>query len=191
MQSIYAKIEAETVLFFDMDGTLVDTNYANFLSYMKAINAVTGEICNLIYDSEKRFNRSYLRAAVPNLSQANYEQIIQVKEKVFVDFLHETRLNALVSDILFNYSETNTVVLVTNCRKDRALATLNYYGLFDKFDAVFYRFPADAYKRVNKYQNAILKLNVSVNKILVFENEQLEIEDAVNAGIQRNNILSL
>jgi beta-phosphoglucomutase len=36
---IDALIQADSVLFFDMDGTLIDTDYANFLSYKKAIHA--------------------------------------------------------------------------------------------------------------------------------------------------------
>ena len=31
-------INSETVLFFDMDGTIVDTDFANFLSYRDAIS---------------------------------------------------------------------------------------------------------------------------------------------------------
>ena len=34
------RIKADSILFFDLDGTLVDTDYANFLSYKKAIEFV-------------------------------------------------------------------------------------------------------------------------------------------------------
>ena len=37
---INLNINSDTVLFFDMDGTLIDTDFANFLSYQEAIKSV-------------------------------------------------------------------------------------------------------------------------------------------------------
>src|SRR5690606_14668217 len=116
-----AKITTDTVLFFDMDGTLIDTDLANFLSYKKAIVSITKLDNNLAYNPDKRFNRSNLKNAVPNLTETEYERIIQKKEEYYNDFLHETKLKTKIADILFKYSKTNKTVLVTNCRKDRAI----------------------------------------------------------------------
>lgn len=35
-------ISDDTVLFFDLDGTLIDTDYANYLAYEKAIQTIAG-----------------------------------------------------------------------------------------------------------------------------------------------------
>lgn len=178
------KINADTVLFFDMDGTLVDTNLANFLSYKKAINSVTKTNNDLTFNSNKRFNRSILKNSVPNLSEAEYERIVQKKEEYYNDFIHETILNIEVADILSKYSKTNRTFLVSNCRKERALTTLNHFGLADKFSGIFYRQFADNEKKVNKFKNAITKLGVLPNLIIAFENEEAEIADAKKAGIE-------
>jgi beta-phosphoglucomutase len=178
------KINADTILFFDMDGTLVDTNLANFLSYKKAINYVTKMDNDLTFNSNKRFNRSILKNSVPNLSEAEYERIVQKKEEYYNDFIHETILNMEVADILSKYSKTNKTVLVTNCRQERALTTLNHFGLADKFNDIFYRQFADNEKKINKFQNAIAKLGVPPNLIIAFENEEAEIADAKKAGIE-------
>ena len=139
IQDLDSKITSDTVLFFDMDGTLVDTNLANFLSYKKAIISVTKSNYDLTYNSDKRFNRSCLKDAVPNLTEKEYERIIKEKEKYYNEFLHEIKLNTEIADILFRYSKTNKTVLVTNCRKDRAITTLKYFGLDDKFSYIFCR----------------------------------------------------
>ena len=174
----------DIVLFFDMDGTLIDTNLANFLSYKKAIHVVTKITHDLKYNSDKRLTRNSLRNVVSNLKDAEYEKIIQEKEKYYQDFLHEIKLNKSIANILFKYSKTNKTVLVTNCRRDRALTTLNHFGLADKFTEIFCREIADSGKTINKYQNAISKLGISPNLVIAFENEEAEITDAKHAGIK-------
>lgn len=187
-ENIHFKITAESVLFFDMDGTLVDTNYANFLSYKKAILVVTKYAHHLNYNPDNRFNRSNLKNAVPNLSETEYEKIIQEKEEYYNDFLDETILNKKIADILTKYSKTNKTVLVTNCRKERALTTLNHFGIVDKFSYIFYRQFAVNGKKINKFQNALTILGVPPNTVIAFENEEAEIADAIEAGIALNNI---
>ncbi len=186
-KDISNKIKSDIVLFFDMDGTLVDTNLANFLSYKKAILSVTKSNHDLTYNSDKRFNRSSLKNAVPDLTENEYERIIQEKEIYYNDFLYETRLNTEIAEILFKYSKTNKTVLVTNCRKERAIKTLKHFGLDDKFSEIYCREFDYNGKRVNKFQNAILKLGIPPNLIIAFENEESEIEDAKKAGITKIN----
>ena len=188
-QYIDCKIMADTVLFFDMDGTLVDTNLANFLSYKKAILSVTKSHHDLTYNPEKRFNRSILKVVVPNLAEIEYEMIIMGKEAYYSDFIHETKLNAATFDILMKYSKTNNTVLVTNCRKDRAMATLEHFGLVRHFSSILCREFGDKDQKINKFQNAISKLGVPPSFVIAFENEEIEIEDAKNAGIK--NIIKI
>ena len=178
LQIINIKINPDTILIFDMDGTLVDTNFANFLSYKKAILSVTKSDYNLTYKPNNRFNRNKLKKAVPNLIESEYERIIQEKEEYYKDFLPETKLNKHIADILFKYSKTNKTVLVTNCRQDRASETLDYHGLTDKFSKLFFRqFNANGSK-INKFQYAITALGISPGLVIAFENEETEIADA-------------
>ncbi|AQX00105.1 HAD hydrolase-like protein [Elizabethkingia anophelis] len=190
IQEICNKIEENTVLFFDMDGTLVNTKYANFLSYKEAVQSVTKSDLVLTYDPQHRFNRSNLKDVAPNLSEIEYNRIIKEKEINYKKYLHETSSNSTLVNILSQYSKTNQTVLVTNCREERALMTLDYYNLTDKFSNLFFRVVSDNENRINKYKNAITNLKVPAEKIIVFENEKQEIDDAILSGILINNILS-
>lgn len=190
-QDIVSKINTDTILFFDLDGTLVDTDFANFLSYKKALQSVIHTDKDIQYNPKERFNRSSLKRIVPDLTETDYEKIIIQKEENYKENLSQTKLNKSVADILMEYSKTNKTVLVTNCRKDRALMTLNYHNLTDNFNYIFFRQNPDNNNRINKYKNAIISLSISAQKVIVFENEKPEIEDAIFAGVSINNILSL
>jgi beta-phosphoglucomutase-like phosphatase (HAD superfamily) len=182
------KITTGKVLFFDMDGTLVDTNLANFSAYKKAIDSVLQTDSNLVYNPAIRFNRGVLRANFPHLTDREVEKVIQVKESLYNEFLNVTSLIDKNVEVLLTYSKSNRTYLVTNCRKDRALKTLNHFGLLKKFTNVFYRI-FDDHKKVNKFKHALAILGVSPNNVIVFEKEESEIADAKSVGITLINPL--
>lgn len=181
----FVLIEKHTILFFDMDGTLVDTNIANFLSYKEAVFDVVGkEISFVSYNPTERFNRSMLRVLFPYLTESDYEKIIQQKERCYKDYLPQTTLIKENIEILLKYFTTHRTVLVSNCRQDRVGETLSYHGLDDKFTDMFCRDKNYSYAKINKYQNAITSLGIAPDYVVAFENEQIEIADAVSAGIK-------
>lgn len=179
-------IASDSILFFDLDGTLIDTDYANFLSYREAVKTVLQNDFDLSYNPHQRFNRSLLRCTIPNLTEKELKLIIEEKEKCYNNYLSETQLNREIVEILSNHFGKNRTVLVTNCRKDRALSTLLHHGLTDKFNDFFFR-QIDENGKINKFQNAIINLGISPDLVIAFENEENEIKDAINAGIQYIN----
>ncbi|MCS3552329.1 MULTISPECIES: HAD hydrolase-like protein [unclassified Sphingobacterium] len=179
-------INEDSILFFDMDGTLIDTDMANFLSYKKAIETIKESDCNITFDKNRRLNRNLLQTIIPSLSLKEYDDIVFEKERNYKDFLPETQPILQTLNILATYSNRNITVLVTNCRKDRANLILDYHNLINKFSNIFYRIES-TYK-INKYSNAISLLGIEPHSIIVFENEKTEIEDAISAGIDPSNI---
>lgn len=191
LQDINSKINKETVLLFDMDGTLIDTDFANFLSYKSAIENKTKLESEIQYNPNERFNRTTLKEILPNLTEIECENIIKQKEENYKKYLSHTKQNIAIAEILLKYSNTNTTVLVTNCREDRAMLTLNYHNLFDNFKHLFFKQNPTNNTRTNKYQNAISRLCLSTQNVFVFENEMEEIEDALKTGIPFDRIYKI
>jgi len=184
-------IDNDTVLLFDMDGTLINTDLANFLAYKESIESVLGFQGKLQFNPDHRFNRSSLVVQFPNLSSVELDKIIKLKETNYLEHLERTKINKPVAEILLQYSKTHKTILVTNCRKDRAIITMDYHNLRDKFSAMIFRLDTKVDSRTNKYLNALSHFNLPPDNVVVFENENQEVEDAINAGIKMTNIYSL
>jgi len=63
-----------TSLIFDLDGTLIDTDKANFLSYQEAIKNVKNIDLKSIYQDSKRFTREKLKLIIPNLTVQEFKK---------------------------------------------------------------------------------------------------------------------
>lgn len=180
---INKKITSDMLLFFDMDGTLVDTNLANFLSYRNAILDIMKSNYNLTYIPDKRFNRSALASTIPDLTTEEYDSIVRKKEEYYFNFIHTTTLIKETADVLFRYAKTNKIFLVTNSKTKRTTTTLDHFGITDKFSNIFCK-DTNILHKTNKYKNAISILGIKPPSVIVFEDEEVEICRAIQAGIR-------
>jgi beta-phosphoglucomutase len=184
-------VEPNSVFLFDMDGTLINTDRSNFLSYKKALLDVKGSDFNLKFDLKNRLTRTRLTDLIPSIDKNELVKIIEQKEKYYKDYLNETTKIKVVYEILIKYSFTHNTVLVTNCRKKRALITLEHHGLTNKFTWIFFRNFNESGAKINKFENAISVLSLNPAKVITFENEETEVFDAIQAGILPDNIFRL
>lgn len=191
MHELSNRISTRTIILCDMDGTLVDTNYANYLSYRQAIKEVTHGKNDIQFNPSKRFSREDLKEQVPHLCDVEYERIVLLKTEYVNNYFPETKLNSALADIIRNFNKTNETVLVTNCREERAIPTLQYHRILDSFTHVFCRDRSPGEGVANKYENAMIRLGAIPEAVLVFENEIIDAENAVLAGIPRENIISI
>ncbi len=156
----------------------------------KAIQSLIQTDNKIEFNPKERFNRASLKMLFPDLNEEKYDAITQRKEEIYQENLSKTKLINPVVEILIKYYKTNKTVLVTNSREERALMVLNYHNLTDKFSNKFFRNTSDNGHRINKYKNAISSLSLSVQTVIIFENERPEIEDAILAGIPTKNMIN-
>ena len=173
-----------------MDGTLVDTDYANYLSYRRAVMEVTRGKHDVEFSGE-RLNRKSLKKRLPSLTAAQYEVIASLKAEYFAEFLSETRLNTALADLITKYSGINKTVLVTCCREKRAVETLRHHNLLKRFTRLICWEALSESGLSNKYANALILIGANPDAVLVCENEITDIEKAMLAGVPRENIISV
>ncbi len=186
MNKIDVTIKKKSILFFDLDGTLIDTNNANRQSYNQAIELVLGEKTI----NKNIANRTDIKTYYPNLSSFEYEEIIKAKQDAYNKFLPLTKQNSTLVEILLKFSTTNITYLISNCRTSRAIKTLKYHNLYDKFHFLFFKENSNHCPTSNKYINAISKYGLDPDRIIAFENEEIEIKNAIIAGINNINPIS-
>lgn len=168
---------------FDLDNTLVETDYANNLSYIHAVNKVLN--VDLQWDFNFRFSREKLRFLFPNLSQQQYENIIMLKNSQFSSYLSDTTLNInLVKVLSILYSRGYNTILLTNSHKNRALSICNHYSISHYFKEKFF-----AEDVTNTKYEVLKRDGYDMNSVILFENEEEGTKEAVKNGLLANNII--
>lgn len=183
------KVINNNILIFDLDGTLINTDEANFLAYQTAVKEIKKIDLSSLYSKNERFTRNKLKEILPMLKTQEYDEIIKMKNAIYVNYLQETSIDALALKIVNNFSKTNKIILATNSHKERANLVLKYHHLDDTFDYKFYK--DDYNEENNKFKYILDYLKIDPNLTIVFENENLEIKQAILAGIPEKNIINL
>ena len=175
-------INKDSILLVDMDGTLIETNHANYLSYQKAIKDILSIDINCNF--RERFTRKILRKIFPLIDDKIFNYIIKLKEKYYLEFIDKTHPNTPLINLLKQYN-TNKKFLVTKCSKERGIQTLTYHNLLCFFYDVIYA------TTNNKYREGIEIYSLNPTDIIIFEDDNLEIENALKTGILNQNIMKI
>lgn len=162
---------------FDLDGTLIDTDLANNLSYQFAIQKITGKTVDT--SPINRITRTEIIQILPNVLPQDVRKIVAMKEKIYHNFLSRTKLNENLVLLLklFHSLNYNTILLTNSCRH-RARQLCKFYKITDLFTHQYY---SEDYN-TDKYH--FLKDNIKIKQsIVLFENDAISILKAQQAGL--------
>lgn len=168
------------ILIVDLDGTLVESDQANFLAYQAATLHITGETPFQVRPSE-RVTRQSLSQVLADSSGPLLEDIITRKEQIFPQYLKHTRLNRPLYQLLLSNSNKPLILLSNACQK-RAEQVLQHHNLSRLFCELHFLGDSD-----NKF--AALLERFRNKNLLIFENDDEQIEKALAAGAREQDII--
>ena len=178
-------VKPESIFIFDMDGTLVNSDIANFNAYSEALSPTINLAQRYIACRITRASLSEL-----GVSRNMQESVISQKREIYNKYLKDTIKMPLACKILEIVSKTNMTILATQSEKQRAIDTLQYHNLHAKFTYSVFREDLQE-EQQNKYAHVVQKYNLNPQNIFVFEDNEIEIANALTAGIPQKNIISL
>ena len=190
IQKIKKNIKNESILCFDLDGTLINTDEANFLSYKEAVLEVKNIDLESLYRSNYRFTQENLYQLMPLLTLQEYQDIVTRKKDLYERYLNKTTINIKILAVIEKFSKTHKIILVTNSSQTRANQILQYHNLIDIFD---YKFFKEDYnnKLESKFKYVLEALNINPKQIFIFENDKKEIEQALVLNIPLYNLVNV
>lgn len=180
----YIQLYCKCVL-CDLDGTLVETDNANFLAYKEAIEEVMGVS---IVSKKGRFTKENIRDVCPQISDDELKTVVKCKNDVFEKYLCETTPKFDVVALVEKMSERCQVILCSNSNSRRGNDVLAYHNLDRLFNKKYYNIlPLNK----NKYIKVLSLYNITSKDVLVIENDEADIIDAINAGILTEQIIDV
>lgn len=173
-------------ILIDFDGTLVDSEYANFCAYEKAIKDL-GFQCNsnrlreiLIGKHWKDFLPLILKE---NYSQSLGELIANRKKDIYPDFYNKITLNFKLIEIVKRYPKINRGI-VSNANRTTIDSILSFFNLKEEFPLIIC--PNSSLKPKpypDTYLSAIHKINTPISELIVVEDSKTGFEAAKNAKL--------
>jgi beta-phosphoglucomutase len=172
-------------LFFDLDGTLLFTEKANFLAY----NSALGEFGKQIKRQEfglinGRDSREFLSKIFPDLSENYIHEIRVLKQTRYSQYFSEVARNEYLIELIKANPE-KTISLVTNGKSKNTFEIIKYFDLEKLFNYVI---TGDDVS-IGKPDSAIYLKALQVNgiesfKALAFEDSPEGVISARGAGIE-------
>lgn len=172
-------------IFFDLDGTLVDTHRANYLAYSRALESVGVQ---LTYDEFRKSighqANTFLRWFAPGRSEEEYRQIAQRKAELYQETAKESIANVHLIDHLHYLEKGHKIILVTTAKRQNAMAVLRHHRLTESFDHIISAENVKVSKPSAECYLLALKIcGVKPTEALAFEDSQPGVEAAEKAGI--------
>lgn len=173
------------LLISDFDGTLVNTFRANYEAYKRSFDD-----CGLIITEEEYHDCFGFRfddfMKTMNITDAKIKQRIrQLKSEYYPQFFEHLIINQPLLTFLQAFKKKGSfTALASTARRENLMNAINYIGAANAFTYICAGEDV-TYGKPNPeiYVNILRRFNVKPEEALVFEDSEVGIEAAINAGI--------
>jgi beta-phosphoglucomutase len=177
-------------LLFDLDGTLVNTKEANYLSYKEAYMTIGINLSRVDYSKVfgLRFD-DMVEGVSPGLGDALRKKLRENKSIFYKKNLDMTILNPVLTAIIKNDTNFTKKALITTASKKNALEVLKFHNLDSLFDICIFGEDVLLGKPDPEcYNLGIKSLGLSPNECLIFEDTLIGACAGKKAGASVVNI---
>lgn len=184
-------------LFFDLDGTLVDTLSSNVASYDQAIRCVLGEKIDVCDGLEREIglgksSNAFLKELIPGITDEQMRAVRSKKADFYPHHLADSVLNGDLVDFIKRKRADgdSLIVLVTTAKERNAMNVLKHHGIQDLFDRMVF---GDGIKHLKPnpeiYLAALALVGANAEDSEAFEDTDAGIKAAEGAGIRAHRIV--
>lgn len=173
-------------LLFDFDGTVADTMGAHLVAWNKGLSAYNLTLSreqHLAWAGRPTYNIVGMINELNNV-QIPVDQFLKDKEVHYLSSLHEVKAIEPVVDIIKHYHRKIPMAIVTGSRRKMINITLEHLNLTHYFDLLVC---AEDYNNGKPAPDCFLqaaeKFKLQPAECLVFEDANLGVEAALNAGM--------
>ena len=161
------------VLLFDLDGTLVNTDYI----YVKVWNELLKKYkvkCDKIffdYFIKGKSDFSFMNYIDSSITSDKIIKISQNKDRLFIEYLQNEK-EILINGVLnfFKKNKNNKIAIVTSCNKLAAQYIIQYTGLSEYVDLLISAEDCNHHKPdPEPYLKAIKYFNTNKDNVFIFE----------------------
>lgn len=173
-------------LFFDLDGTLVNTYEADYRAYSDAIKEVTGIDIEreAFMQTHGQEMRKKIAVLTPTVKENEIKRIGESKKKHYAKYTHLTIPNIALISFLSMIADEQKAVLVTTAKRQNALLVLKAHDIFRHFDEMVFGDEVESSKpSPEPYLLALKKMNLLPYEVIAFEDSEVGIASAKAAGI--------
>jgi len=172
--------------FFDLDGTLCDTDEANYLAYKKALKNIGFEFNRSDFDRVNG-NRAdkFMPILIPGISKKEIAKIREQKAIFYARLMHKTKPNKELIDFMNKMRPHHQIVLVTTAAEKNAYEVLKQNNLLHSFDKMIFGESTTKPKPApDVYLLALKEVGLEKDEVVVFEDSRVGVEAATKAGLQ-------
>ena len=166
-------IKNTNILLFDLDGTLVDTDFIYmkvWCNLLKKYNITCDKIF-FDYFIKGKSDYSFMSYIDSSITPDKIVEISQKKDVLFIEYLQKEQ-QVLINGVLnfFKENKHHKIAIVTSCNKKAAEYILQYTGLIKYIDLVIASEDCNCHKPdPEPYLKAIEYFNVNKENVFIFE----------------------
>lgn len=172
------------LIIFDLDGTLIDTFEANYISYKDAFGKYGYEIDRIEFKKVFGQNiKEFIKVFVPDYNSELLKNIHEIKKQLYKNYLHYTRVNNFLIDIINNLSSRYYFAICTSASRESCFDLLNFHNIVDKFDLILTREDVINSKPNSEiFEKCIEYFNIDKNNVIIFEDSEIGLKAALDTN---------